>query len=172
MPRTGPPAPTSGPFPPSSVGLAVVGTGAGMVVGIDFGATTCIARDCAGRPSPPTRPTVGLVLGCPTRTNPTRSCGTAARLSEVGNSPFRISMRMKAIATTTCTPSDTRKGVDSLFLVASVCDATRRKIIRRAPSLVALPDAQRFGSLRPIVPASASTRAQRELRLHAVARGT
>src|SRR5438105_6140642 len=72
-PRTGPPPPTSGPVPPSSVGFAALGTGDGIVVGIDFGATTWMARDFSARPSPPTRPTVGFAPGCANLTKPIRS---------------------------------------------------------------------------------------------------
>src|SRR5205823_9216335 len=133
-PRDGPPPPTSGPVPPSSAGFVTDGIGAGICVGTALGAVTWISRDFSGRPSPPTLPAVGLAPGCASLTNPTRSCGTVRRFGFGEISPFRISIRMNAIATTTCTPTDTRKAGDSCFLAPSGGVATRRKIIRRGPS--------------------------------------
>src|SRR2546423_426025 len=78
IPRDGPPPPTSGPFPGSSVGLAAVTFGIGIELGTILGATTCTSREVNGRPSPPTLPAVGFSPGCPIRTNPTRSCGVDA----------------------------------------------------------------------------------------------
>src|SRR4051812_41173916 len=67
-PRDGPPPPTNGPLPPSSVGLTVVTAGAGITLGIIVGATTWIARETIGRPSPPTLPGVGFAPGVAMRT--------------------------------------------------------------------------------------------------------
>ena len=73
IPREGPPVPTIGPTPSSSVVFAAA-EGAGIVVGTAVGATTLISRDFSGRPSPPLRPVVGVVTpGRGSVMNPTRS---------------------------------------------------------------------------------------------------